>query len=197
MYWILRTTAVVTLIALVFHCSLSTLAATGATIEGTVQTPCDPSKVSEVGSVRIQPVSGGAATTVAVDPSTGKFLVSELTEGQYELIAIGADGEPLSPEPQKLLLREGSNKIILSMRPPGCVEQDSDGDGISDEFDACPDSPPGTEVGADGCPLKGTTEPVKKKVLEDWKITLIYFGVVGVVAFALGDGEDGASPSRP
>lgn len=31
---------------------------------------------------------------------------------------------------------------------------DSDGDGVPDEFDACPDTPTGTEVDARGCPLR-------------------------------------------
>ncbi|EJF11086.1 OmpA family protein [Pontibacter sp. BAB1700] len=38
----------------------------------------------------------------------------------------------------------------------GCP--DSDGDGIADKDDKCPDTPAGTEIDADGCPVK--VEPV-------------------------------------
>jgi hypothetical protein len=132
MYRILRTTAVVTMIAVVFQCFLPALAATGPTLEGIVQIPCDPSRVSEVASVRMQPVSGETAATVAVDPSTGAFLSPELTEGEYELTAIGADGNPLAFEPTKVLLASGANKVVLSLEPPGCGENPDAKNGLKD-----------------------------------------------------------------
>jgi hypothetical protein len=169
MYGNLRTTAAVTMIAMVLHCSLPALAATGVRLEGTVEIACDPSRVSDVTSVQIQPVSRGAAVTVAVDPLTGKFSSPELTEGEYELTAIGADGKPLSPEPKKLLLRNGLNEVVLSMQPPGCVAQGSDGEVQSGE------------------------KPGNKDV-KNWHLTLIYLGVVGAVILLLSDDEDPASP---
>lgn len=36
---------------------------------------------------------------------------------------------------------------------PHCSELDSDGDGVNDCDDLCPNTPPGTVVGPDGCPL--------------------------------------------
>jgi hypothetical protein len=66
-----RMFVVVIMIAIVFHSSLPALAAGGATVEGTVAVPCAPSRVSEVVSVRIRPVSGGAVAAVAVDPTNG------------------------------------------------------------------------------------------------------------------------------
>jgi hypothetical protein len=177
MHRIPRTTAVATMIALAVHCCLPALATDGATIEGTVQTPCDPSKVGEVASVQIQPVDGGSATTVPVDPSNGSFALGSVTEGEYELIAIGVDGEPLSLEPMKFTVVGGLNKVFLTMRPPGCDEQEPD---------------------------RGKQKPRKGKKdgLENWQITLIYFGVVGLVALALDDDDDDddeqqASPSQP
>ncbi len=168
MYSIPRTTAAVTMIALVLHGSLPALAATGATIEGTVQVPSDPSRVSEVASVRIRPVSGGAAATVTVDPSTGAFRGPGLTEGEYELVAIGTDGEPLSPEPKRLLLRNGLNRVALSMQPPGSSDP------------------------------QGAKKPRKKARLKNWHLTLIYVGVVAVIILALeDDDEDRASPVEP
>ena len=124
MYRISRMSAVVTMIAVVFHCSLPTLAAPEATIEGTVEVPCDPSRIGEVASVQIRPVSGGSTTTVAVDSSTGAFVSPGLAEGEYELIAIGADGKRLSPEPKRLSVHDGLNSVVLSMQPSGCGEQE-------------------------------------------------------------------------
>jgi hypothetical protein len=45
--------------------------------------------------------------------------------------------------------------------------------------------------------LQGKEKPAKKDGLEDWQITLIYFGVAGAVAFALDVNEDQPSPFRP
>ncbi|MBF0202625.1 MAG: OmpA family protein, partial [Desulfamplus sp.] len=47
--------------------------------------------------------------------------------------------------------------VLLEELPPAPVavktKYDSDGDGVYDEFDKCPDTPPGVKVDADGCPL--------------------------------------------
>jgi hypothetical protein len=173
MYRISRTTAVATIVAVVFHGSLSTLAAPEATIKGTVEVPCDPSRVSEVAVVYIRPVSGGAVATVVVDSTTGKFHGAGFTEGEYEFIVIGTDGKPLSPEPTKLVLQEGLNAVVLSMQPPGCGEQEAD-------------------------PGQSATTPREKDGLKDWQLTLIYVGVVGGVILALSDDdEEPASPFLP
>jgi hypothetical protein len=154
------------MVAVVFHCSLSTLAATEATVVGTVEVPCDPSRVSEVALVHIRPVSGEAVTTVTVDSSTGKFRSPGFTAGEYEFIVIGADGKPLSPEPTRLVLVDGLNSVVLSMQPPGCGEQGS-----------------------------GPAQGEKKDGLKAWHLTLIYVGVVGAIILALhDDDEEQASP---
>lgn len=121
------TTAVVAMIVLIFHGFVPTAAQTEATIEGVVETPCDPSRRTEIASVRIRPVSGGSATTVAVDPSTGAFRSSALTASEHELTAIGVDGKPLSVEPTRLPLSEGPNRVLLSLQPPECGEQEEGG----------------------------------------------------------------------
>lgn len=163
MYLTSRTTAVATTIAVMVHCLLPAWAATEATIEGTLKMPCDPSRVSEVASVQVRPVSEGSPATVPVDPTTGEFRIPGLTEGEYDLVVIGSDGMPLSPEPERLVLRAGVNKVVFSLEPPGC----------------------------------GETEPTREKKkdgLEDWHLTLIYFGVVGAAVIALDNDEKRASP---
>jgi hypothetical protein len=194
MHWILRTTALVTATAVVFHCSLPALAQAEATIEGTVKIPCDPPRVREVTSVEIRPVSGGSATTVAVDSSTGTFRGSGLTEGEYELMAFDAEGLPLSREPKRLLLSAGTNTVVLSMEPPGCGDPDFDRDGVPDSRDACPTTPPGMVVGADGCLVE---ESAGSGGLKDWHLTLIYVGAVGVAVLLLNDDDDDEAPASP
>ena len=51
----------------------------------------------------------------------------------------------------------------------GCapIQRDTDGDGVNDEFDQCPDEPLGTDGFADGCPAAhkaGTTNPSRRLV---------------------------------
>jgi hypothetical protein len=194
MYWISRTVSVVTAVALVSYCSFPALALTETTIEGTVKIPCDPSRLSDVAAVQIWSVSEGSIETVIVDSSTGAFRSSNLTEGEYKLIVIGADGKPLSPEPMTSLVREGLNTIVLTMQPPGCGEPDSDLDGVPDTVDSCPDTSSGTAVGADGCPSQDGEKSGKKDGPKGWHLTLIYIGVVAAVILVLDD-DDGERPA--
>ena len=193
-------TSVAVMLAVVLYSLAPVLAATAAAIEGTVTIRCDPSKIGEVASVQIWPVAGGATTTVPVDSTTGAFRVAEIAEGQYELVAMGVDGDPLSPEAKRFVLTTGLNKVFLSIRPPGCEEQDADGDGVADAADSCPDTPPGTAVGTDGCPTQGGKKARKRDPIPDWQVTLMYFGVVGVVAVVLdsdSDSDDDEAPASP
>jgi hypothetical protein len=168
-----RTIAVVAMVAVLFHGSVSTLAAE-TTIDGIVEVPCDPSRVSEVAFVLVRPVSGESVTTVIVDSSTGRFRESGFTPGDYDFVVIGMDGKPLVPEPTKLEVVEGLNAVVLTMQPPGCGEQGS--------------------VGA-----PGEEKPGEKKSLKDWQLSLIYVGVVGAIILALYDDDDepASSPSQP
>jgi hypothetical protein len=180
MHRVLRATALVTVIAMVAQLSVPALAANEVTVEGTVQIPCDPSLVSEVALIQLRPVSGGTGRTVPVDSSTGKFDIPDLTEGEYELIAIGVDGQPLSPEAKKLTLGAGSNQVVLSFDPPGCGEPVAEGDEAPD--------------------AEGKKKPRRKSGLKDWHLTLMYFGVVTAAALILyddDDDEDQASPMAP
>lgn len=44
------------------------------------------------------------------------------------------------------------------------LKKDSDGDGVSDQFDKCPGTPAGTAVDGSGCPLPVATAPVASNV---------------------------------
>jgi OOP family OmpA-OmpF porin len=53
---------------------------------------------------------------------------------------------PLGPEP---MLPVGPAPVVA----PSCADMDSDGDGVNDCIDKCPDSQPGQTIGPDGCPV--------------------------------------------
>jgi len=44
------------------------------------------------------------------------------------------------------------------------MKKDSDGDGVNDYFDKCPNTPKGTRVDGSGCPLPQITQPTENKV---------------------------------
>ena len=53
---------------------------------------------------------------------------------------------PLGPEPMAPV---GPAPVVA----PSCADMDSDGDGVNDCIDKCPDSQPGQTIGPDGCPV--------------------------------------------
>lgn len=171
-----RAAATLAVLAMVVQGLLPALAAEAATIKGTVQIPCDPSMVAEVVSVYVMPEAGGSVTMIPVDPSTGEFVSTDLVEGTYELLPLGADGQPLVPEAKELVLVAGANEIIVSIEPPGCGEQVAD--------------PAGEQ---------GTQPPKTKKGLKDWQLSLIYVGVVIAIVLAVDtdSDDDPVSPTQP
>ena len=52
---------------------------------------------------------------------------------------------PLGPEPMA--------PVAPAPVAPSCADMDSDGDGVNDCIDKCPDSQPGQTIGPDGCPV--------------------------------------------
>lgn len=78
------------------------------------------------------------------DQTTDSFN-NALNEGLFNLgllIPLGAAAKPLPPpEPEPVAVVE---PVVVA---------DSDGDGVTDPADQCPDTPPGTTVDGSGCPL--------------------------------------------
>src|SRR6201995_3918694 len=62
--------------------------------------------------------------------------------------------EPAKPEPQREAPRAEVHEVIAEAAHPWV---DSDGDGVDDEHDKCPDTPRGMKVDADGCVVKNQT----------------------------------------
>ncbi|MBS0193472.1 MAG: OmpA family protein [Proteobacteria bacterium] len=59
----------------------------------------------------------------------------------------------LGPEPIKAVEPAPAPAPVVT-----CADKDSDGDGVNDCNDKCPNTPPGTTVGPDGCPVPVTID---------------------------------------
>ena len=59
----------------------------------------------------------------------------------------------LGPEPVKAVVPEPA-----TVAAPNCADMDSDGDGVNDCNDKCPNTPAGVTVGPDGCPVPVTID---------------------------------------
>src|SRR5690606_37496169 len=80
---------------------------------------------------------------------------------------------PLGPEP--------TAPVAPAPAPtaPSCADMDSDGDGVNDCDDRCPDSQPGQTIGPDGCPvpvsidLKGVNFDFDKSTLRPDAVSIL------------------------
>ncbi|MBS0456967.1 MAG: OmpA family protein [Proteobacteria bacterium] len=77
-------------------------------------------------------------------PSTGHFV---------DLLASVGVTVALGPEPVKAVEPAPAPAPVVT-----CADKDSDGDGVNDCNDKCPNTPPGTAVGPDGCPVPVTID---------------------------------------
>ncbi len=86
-----------------------------------------------------------------------------------------------------LLVKLGNLPVPVVAAPVDCSTLDSDGDGVNDCDDKCPDSKPGQTIGADGCPvklvidLKGVNFDFDKATLRDDSVAILD-EAVGVLA---------------
>ncbi|MEN1942183.1 OmpA family protein [Luteimonas sp. MJ174] len=78
---------------------------------------------------------------------------------------------PLGPEP--------TAPVAPAPVAPSCADMDSDGDGVNDCDDRCPDSQPGQTIGPDGCPvpvsidLKGVNFDFDKSTLRPDAVSIL------------------------
>ena len=88
----------------------------------------------------------GIGTKLAISPSTSLFL-----EGGY------IDGiEDKAP----VVVKEDFWKLVFGIEFSFGKAKDTDGDGVSDRKDECPDTPAGVAVDEKGCPLDGDSDGV-------------------------------------
>ncbi len=78
---------------------------------------------------------------------------------QAELDAQKAENDRLRND-----LNSTNNNLATTNANLAKLTQDSDGDGVPDFFDKCPNTPAGTKVDGAGCPLPVAKQPVETKV---------------------------------
>ena len=83
-------------------------------------------------------------TVSFADEAAGRATLEELSSGGD---GIAVDGRKLLAD--AVLLDHFAEDVFYRVEAPA----DSDGDGVVDELDACPDTPEGVTVDAKGCPL--------------------------------------------
>lgn len=84
----------------------------------------------------------------ADDDGDGVMDDADSCPGTPAGVAVGADGCPL-PEAEEPPVVEEEPPVEAVVPPP---EPDSDGDGVADSLDRCPDTAAGMEVDEQGCP---------------------------------------------
>ncbi|MBV2234853.1 MAG: TolC family outer membrane protein [Sterolibacterium sp.] len=110
---------------------------------------------------------------------------NHLDSGELAQTEESAEFDPntVCPADAPEMLLDDKEALYAAYMP---VIKDSDGDGIPDDRDACPDTPPGTRVDVRGCPLKEVTalqgvtfeyysaklRPESRPVLDDVAATL-------------------------
>lgn len=89
--------------------------------------------------------NAGVGTKVPISPKTSLFL-----EAGY---IHGIDGQRYGPDGQLMDVHDNFLKLAGIIEFSFGAGKDSDGDGVPDRKDLCPDTPPGVQVDENGCPL--------------------------------------------
>ncbi|MDQ3289501.1 MAG: OmpA family protein, partial [Pseudomonadota bacterium] len=92
-----------------------------------------------------------AYRVVTDDDSVGAYLNDDVPRDDGadwfgDVLASVGIVVPLGPEPMAPV-------APAPVAQPSCADLDSDGDGVNDCIDKCPDSQPGQTIGPDGCPV--------------------------------------------
>ena len=85
--------------------------------------------------------------------TSGKVVI---TGFKNNVISFGTDAGGLSMV-QLTKIDIGGDTVLL-INEYGQIVKDTDGDGVSDDKDTCPDTPTGETVDADGCPIPLSVE---------------------------------------
>lgn len=97
--------------------------------------------------------------------------------------AFGEKAQAEAPEPvaEEVPEPKPEEKQVESQKPMAAAPMDSDGDGVADALDKCPETPVGFKVDNDGCPLTYTFKVLfdfdSSKIKEEFRGTVEEFAV--------------------
>jgi len=108
------------------------------------------------GNIDLNPEVGGHDNTWGANYGVGvKYFVAEnvaLRADARHFIAFDQGVDEGSHTDNNLLYTAGVN-FLIGGQAAAPAPRDSDGDGVTDDLDKCPDTPKGVKVDADGCPV--------------------------------------------
>ena len=100
------------------------------------------------GTSRFSPSRGGSAVSQGAFEAAGglRFWMTDALGLRLEMRQLAYSTDPGSPKINDMIVAGG---VLLAL---GATPRDTDGDGVPDRKDACPDTPRGATVDAKGCP---------------------------------------------
>ena len=120
-------------------------------------------------------VGGGtaAAITIAAGPIAGGVVAGALLAGL--LCEDGATTQKVAVETHQAQVRQTPAPVAATTT---VIETDSDGDGVIDRLDLCPDTPAGRKVDSHGCPdllltLTGVNFKFDSSAIEPASVTIL------------------------
>ena len=128
----------------------------------TINLPADYAVTNPKDTIRISTSWSGAADDYDIyllsptDKEENKSAGSANPEVMTMPAGAGTSSHRIRIVPFSVAGSTATTKITLVSPPP--PPSDSDGDGVVDPSDLCPNTPPGTTVDADGCPLSALPE---------------------------------------
>lgn len=118
--------------------------------------PVVPYVAFGVGNMELNPERGPTEDTFGAIYGVGiKFFMDEFWALRFDVrhfIGFDQGVDEWSETDNNLLATLGVN-LQLGGQKPASAPRDTDGDGVTDDLDKCPDTPKGVSVDASGCPL--------------------------------------------
>jgi hypothetical protein len=110
---------------------------------GKEDTPPEPTKYNV--SITLNPTDGGTVSPNGGQFTEGQSVSFNVTPSENYLFKSWSGSNSTSDNPLKLIIDSNKNLTV------NFEKKDTDGDGVTDDVDQCPDTPEGEEVDENGC----------------------------------------------